>query len=209
ADPCQNGGRWTGMSCVCPPHLEGAFCQFGAPTINITGEVDFSVRMVAHITNRNFSEDLKNTSSNAYRSLVDEFIQTMDRIYHNVSGYGGVRVLTLTRGSVIVNYEVLLRPPAKDEPTTTLDHRVQELLEAFSAVAQPQNCSYLAVSGMPCGAGGSQDSPDQDFSSLDLCRNYTPANFSRFYQPYRMQSSVLCTTSCSLNVPISIDCKSG
>lgn len=35
-DPCQNGGHWTGVSCVCPPNVEGERCQFGAPTINIT-----------------------------------------------------------------------------------------------------------------------------------------------------------------------------
>lgn len=35
-DPCQNGGRWTGTFCLCPPNVDGARCQFGASTINLT-----------------------------------------------------------------------------------------------------------------------------------------------------------------------------
>lgn len=35
-DPCLNGGHWTGTVCLCPPNVDGAHCQFGASTINIT-----------------------------------------------------------------------------------------------------------------------------------------------------------------------------
>lgn len=35
-DPCLNGGYWTGTICLCPPNVDGARCQFGASTINIT-----------------------------------------------------------------------------------------------------------------------------------------------------------------------------
>ncbi|OPJ89913.1 mucin-3B [Patagioenas fasciata monilis] len=95
-DPCQNGGHWTGTGCLCPPNVDGARCQFGASTIDITAELDPSVMLLARVTNRDFSEDMRDTSSTAYRSFVDEFSRTMDRIYHNVSGYRGTRVLALT-----------------------------------------------------------------------------------------------------------------
>jgi len=45
---------------------------------------------------------------------------------------------------VVVTYQVLLHPPAGDKPTTSLDHRAQELLEAANATAPPQNCSHSA-----------------------------------------------------------------
>ncbi|XP_009470621.1 PREDICTED: mucin-3B-like [Nipponia nippon] len=195
-DPCQNGGHWTGVSCVCPPNLTGAFCQFGASTINITAELGPSVMMLAHVTNRNFSEDMEDTSSTAYRSFVDEFSRTMDRIYHNVSGYRGTHVLTLTRGSVVVNYKVLLQPSAGD---TDLDHRAKELLEVANAAAQPQNCSDTAAAR----------AEESVLNAMELCRKYAPANFSRHYSPYRLQNSLLCITNCTLNVPGSINCNSG
>ncbi|NWQ86634.1 MUC3B protein, partial [Burhinus bistriatus] len=201
-DPCQNGGHWTGTVCLCPPNVDGVRCQFGASTINITAELGPSILMLARVTNRNFSEDMGDTSSPTYRSFVDEFSRTMDRIYHNVSGYRGTRVLTLTRGSVMVNYKVLLHPPAGDKPTTNLSLRARELLEAANAAAQPRNCNHSAV-------GWGQGLPDQRFSSPELCRKYAPANFSRYYYPYRTQNSLLCVTNCSLNVPGSINCNSG
>ncbi|KAF1537345.1 hypothetical protein FQV19_0015562, partial [Eudyptula minor] len=209
-DPCQNGGHWTGISCACPRNVEGTFCQFGASTINITAELGLSVMMLARVTNRNFSEDMGDTSSTTYRSFVDEFGRTMDRIYHNISGYRGTQVLTLTRGSVVVNYKVLLHQPAGD---TSFDHRARELLAAANTAAQPRNCSHSAgrcrVAGTPWGVGRGQGSPDWCYSSPELCRKYTPANFSRYYYPYRIQSSLLCVTNCTLNIPSSISCNSG
>ncbi|NXH72570.1 MUC3A protein, partial [Hydrobates tethys] len=202
-DPCQNGGHWVGMGCLCPPNVDGARCQFGASTINITAELGPSVMMLARVTNRNFSEDMGDTSSTAYRSFVDEFSRTMDRIYHNVSGYRGTRVLTLTRGSVVVNYKVLLHPPAGD---TNLDHRARELLEAANAAAQPENCSHLADRGE---WGGVRPHLIGASPPPELCRRYAPANFKQYYYPYHAGNSLLCVTNCTLNVPGSIDCNSG
>ncbi|NXT20722.1 MUC3B protein, partial [Syrrhaptes paradoxus] len=202
ADPCQNGGHWTGLGCLCPPNVDGARCQFGASTINITAELGPSVMMLARVTNRNFSEDMRDSSSPTYRSFVAEFRRTMDGIYHNISDYRGVRVLSLARGSVVVNYKVLFYPPAGDKPTTSLDHRTLELLAAADTTGQPQNCGHSSV-------GWGQDSSDRCFSSPELCRKYAPANFSRYYYPYRTQNSFLCVTNCTLNVPGSINCNSG
>ncbi|NXA18624.1 MUC3B protein, partial [Ibidorhyncha struthersii] len=141
-DPCQNGGRWTGTFCLCPPNVDGARCQFGASTINLTAELGPSILMLARVTNRNCSEDMGDTSSPTYRSFVDEFSRIMDHISHSVSGYRGTRVLTLTRGSVVVNYKVLLHPPAGGKPSASLDHRARELLEVANAAPQPRNCSH-------------------------------------------------------------------
>ncbi|NWS64818.1 MUC3B protein, partial [Chunga burmeisteri] len=168
-------------------------------------ELGPSVTLLAHITNRNFSEDMGDTSSNAYRGFVDEFSRTMDRIYHNVTGYSGIRVLTLTRGSVVVNYKVLLHPLAGD---TSLDHRAQELLEAANATAQPQNCSHSAE-GLCFNTSSSRAAHAEELNATELCRKYTPVNFSRYYYPYRVQNSLLCVTNCTLNVPGSINCNGG
>ncbi|NXV93506.1 MUC3B protein, partial [Calonectris borealis] len=206
-DPCQNGGHWTGMGCLCPPNVDGALCQFGASTINITAELGPSVMMLTRVTNRNFSEDMGDTSSTAYRSFVDEFGRTMDRIYHNISGYRGTRVLTLTRGSVVVNYKVLLHPSAGD---TSLDHRAWELLEAANTAAQPQNCSHSAE-GLCFSTFSSRAARAEvlALNATELCRKYAPANFRQYYYPYHTHNSFLCITNCTLNVPGSINCNNG
>ncbi|NXE58114.1 MUC3B protein, partial [Casuarius casuarius] len=223
ADPCQNGGSWTGTVCRCPPNLDGAHCQFAASTINITAELGPSVTMMARVTNRLFSEALGNASSAAYRGFAEEFGRTMDLIYQNVSGYRGARILSLTKGSVVVTYDVLLHPPTEGSPASSLARVSRELLETAKAVAQPQNCSHEAsrcpgraervpgAAGRAAAAVGARPSPCPcpSPSRRELCRKYTPANFSRFYSPYRTRYSLLCVTNCTLNVPGTIDCNGG
>ncbi|NXK01172.1 MUC3A protein, partial [Corythaixoides concolor] len=212
ADPCQNGGRWTGTGCLCPPNVDGDLCQFGAATINITAELGRSVMMSARVTNRKFSEEMRDPSSGAFRGFVEEFRRTVDGIYRNISGYGGIRVLSLARGSVVVHYQVLLRPPAGDNPHPSLDHRVLELLKATNTAAPPQNCTRSPggkVGGGGVGEGWARTRPSGGLSSPELCQKYAPANFKRFYHPYGTGKGLLCVTNCTLNVPGSIGCAGG
>ncbi|NWZ30556.1 MUC3B protein, partial [Asarcornis scutulata] len=209
-DPCLNGGYWTGTVCLCPPNVDGAHCQFGASTINITAELGPSVALMARVTNRRFSGDMGDPSSAAFRSFADEFSHTMDRVYRNVSGYRGTRVLALTAGSVVVNYKVLLQPPAGDQANTSLGQRTRELLEVSNAAIQPQNCTEGA-GGLCFGALASRRAfaAAPELNATELCRKYSPANFSQFYYPYRVKNSLLCVTNCTLNVPGTIDCGTG
>ncbi|NXO01438.1 MUC3A protein, partial [Rhinopomastus cyanomelas] len=203
ADPCLNGGHWTGLGCRCPPNLEGDRCQFAAATINVTAALAQSLRLVARVTNRDFVEAMGDPSSCPHRSFVQEFRRSVDRSYRNVPGYRGIQVLGLRRGSVMVDYEVLLHPLPGEGPSPTPGHRVQELLEA-SKVAQPHNCSDL---GGPSPTGGPVADPGGD--PAELCRRLTPANFSRFYRPQRVGGSLLCVTGCTPSLPGSIDCHGG
>ncbi|NXC08337.1 MUC3B protein, partial [Orthonyx spaldingii] len=235
ADPCLNGGRWMGTGCLCPPNVDGARCEFGATTINLTAgkgwgdphlgprvpsevsprhrhppvpaELGPFVTMMARVTNRDFSEDMRDTSSPGHRRFAEEFSRTMDGIYRNVSDYRGIRVLSLSRGSVVVNYRIQLRPLPGN---ASLEHRALELLAVANAAAQPHNCSpsadglcFTATSARAARAA------TPAVNDTELCRSHAPANFSRFYFPYRTANGLLCVTNCTLNVPGSFDCHRG
>ncbi|NWV44412.1 MUC3B protein, partial [Grantiella picta] len=205
-DPCQNGGRWMGTRCLCPPNVEGPRCEFGATTINLTAELGPFVTMMARVTNRDFSEDMSDPSSPGHRQFAEEFSRTMDGIYRNISDYHGIRVLSLSRGSVVVNYKVQLWPVPSN---ASLEHRALELLAVANA-AQPRNCSPSA-DGL-CFTTTSARATRAATLALnytELCRRQASANFSRFYFPYHTASGVLCVTNCSLNVPGSFDCHRG
>ncbi|NWR40505.1 MUC3B protein, partial [Tachuris rubrigastra] len=204
ADPCLNGGRWTGTGCLCPPNVDGARCEFGATTINLTAELGPFVTMLARVTNRDFSEDMGDPSAPAHRSFAAEFSRTMDGIYRNVSGYRGTHVLSL---SVVVNFRVLLQPLPGN---TSLDHRALELLAVANTAAPPHNCSpstdglcFSATSARAARAAAPA------LNDTELCRQHAPANFRRFYFPYRTANGLLCVTNCTLNVPGSFDCHQG
>ncbi|NXE03041.1 MUC3B protein, partial [Chaetorhynchus papuensis] len=207
ADPCLNGGRWMGTGCLCPPNTDGPRCEFGATTINLTAELGPFVTMMARVTNRDFSEDMGDTSSPGHRRFAEEFSRTMDGIYRNVPDYGGIRVLSLSRGSVVVNYRVHLRPLPGN---ASLEHRALELLEVANAAPQPRNCTpsadglcFTATSARATRAAV----PGLNYT--ELCRRHAPANFSRFYFPYPTANGLLCVTNCTLDVPGSFDCHDG
>ncbi|NWV83595.1 MUC3B protein, partial [Dasyornis broadbenti] len=190
ADPCQNGGRWTGAACLCPPNVDGARCEFGATTINLTAELGPFVTMMARVTNREFSEDMTDPASPRRRRFAEEFGRTMDGIYRNVSDYRGIRVLSLSRGSVVVDFKLQLWPPQRRRSTTPVSGAGDTW-------------------GHHGGVGWGQGTSDRRLVSAELCRKHAPANFSRFYFPYRTANGLLCVTNCTLNVPGAFDCHRG
>ncbi|NWT10108.1 MUC3B protein, partial [Vireo altiloquus] len=212
ADPCLNGGRWLGTACLCPPNMDGPRCEFGATTINLTAELGPFVTMMARVTNREFSEDMGDTSSPGHRRFAKEFSRTMDRIYRNVSDYRGIRPsrtdpVPRSRGSVVVNYRIQLQPLPGN---ASLEHRALELLAVTNAASQPRNCSPSAngLCFTATSARATRAAPPA-LNDTELCRRYAPANFSRFYFPYRTAHGLLCVTNCTLNVPGSFDCRRG
>ncbi|NXD18563.1 MUC3B protein, partial [Nothocercus nigrocapillus] len=206
ADPCQNQGVWTATGCSCQAYLEGDYCQFSSPTIDITPEVGSFVRMTARVTNRLFSEAMGDSSSTAYHGFADEFERTMDQIYQNVSGYHSTKILDLRNGSVVVNYKVLLHPPSEANSNYSLDHKSQELLETLKSVAQPQNCSHTASRGLGRAEGVLERVARR---AAIICRKRVPVKFRPFYHPYVIGKGVFCITNCTLNVPGSINCNGG
>ncbi|KAM4754644.1 uncharacterized protein ACIQIH_000187 isoform 2-T2 [Cyanocitta cristata] len=205
-DPCLNGGRWMGMNCLCPPNVNGPHCEFGASTINLTAELGPFVTMMARVTNRDFSEDMGDTSSPGHRRFAEEFSRTMDGIYRNVSDYRGIRVLSLSRGSVVVNYRIQLRPLPGN---ASLEHRALELLAVANTASQPHNCSPSADGLCFTATSARATRAATLYNYTEFCRRHAPANFSRFYFPYRTANEFLCVTNCTLNVPGSFDCHHG
>ncbi|NXA44054.1 MUC3B protein, partial [Eudromia elegans] len=218
ADPCQNEGVWTATGCSCQAYLEGDYCQFSSPTIDITPEVGSFVGMTARVTNRHFSEAMGDPSSTAYRGFADEFERTMDQIYQNVSDYHSTKILNLRNGSVVVDYKVLLHPPPEADSSYSLGRRSQELLETLTSAAQPHNCSHAASRGL----GRAERVLDGvarrvavaiaaalQLGSDQICRKRVPAKFRRFYHPYTIGRGVFCVTNCTLNVPGAINCNGG
>ncbi|XP_066196579.1 mucin-3A-like [Sylvia atricapilla] len=131
----------------------------------------------------------------------------MDGIYRNVSGYRGIDVLSLSRGSVVVSYRVRLLPAPGD---AGLEPRALELLALANAAPRPHNCSPSA-DGLCFTATSARATRAATLALNDteLCRKFAPANFSRFYFPHRTATGLLCVTNCTLNVPGSFDCHRG
>ncbi|XP_040513134.1 mucin-3B-like isoform X1 [Gallus gallus] len=158
--------------------------------------------MSAHVSNRPFLEEMGNPLSPQFRAFASQFRHVMDGVYGKVAGYRGVRVLALSRGSVVVSYRVLLRTPPGPP-------QIRDLLGVSASAIRPHNCSN--TTGPLCFSAFSplSLSSELELNATELCRSLAAPHFSPYYFAYRLNGSVLCITHCSPGFPDAIDCHRG
>ena len=76
-----------------------------------------------------FEEEYRDTSSPEYKELKDNLTASLEKIYKNVDGFVGVRILFITEGSVVCSYIVIV---AKDSKVTEseLEEELQKASDA-------------------------------------------------------------------------------
>ncbi|XP_038394036.1 mucin-3B-like [Canis lupus familiaris] len=106
---CQNGDKWDGLKCHCPSTIYGSRCEFAVEQVDLD-TVDAEVGMEVSV-DQEFSPDLNDNTSKAYKDFSDTFRDQMQKIYQNVQGFKDVEILSLRSGSIVVDYVVLLELP--------------------------------------------------------------------------------------------------
>ncbi|XP_052610019.1 mucin-3B-like [Peromyscus californicus insignis] len=95
---CRNGGSWDGVKCLCPSTFYGSLCESPVEQLEID-TVETEVGMEVSV-DQEFSQDLKDNTSKAYRDFSNAFQGQMQKIYQTVQGFQGVRILSLSRLSL-------------------------------------------------------------------------------------------------------------
>lgn len=138
-------------------------CRNG-PTVThrfvITVEVFVKVQMIVKVLNYEYTPELQNKSSPAYKATEKNFTAEMDKLYKNTPGYVRTEVLNFTKGSVNVDFRVIIVinatdpknasaiPDAKAETTHQVVReaktgfvkqlRVSPVVEVFSPPLEPR-----------------------------------------------------------------------
>ena len=76
-----------------------------------------------------FKEEYSDTSSPEYRELKENLTTSLENVYKNVDGFVGVRILLLTKGSIVCSYVVILAKDSQVKPSE-LKEKLQQASDA-------------------------------------------------------------------------------
>ncbi|ETE58032.1 Mucin-17, partial [Ophiophagus hannah] len=169
-----------------------------------------TLNVFVKVVNENFTSEMAIPSSPAFHSFVARFEQQMSIFYANISGYQKVIVISLSKGSINVDHQVVLQVPfskyqasykaAVDEIQAKL-HSKEQLCTSESKEKLCFNASDSRVMQVPL-------SPE-DLSNI--CRNNSVVQqeLQPFYLARNISNQLQCVSNCSFFHPDPFRCDQG
>ncbi|XP_053789128.1 mucin-3B-like [Vidua chalybeata] len=212
---CENGGTPGGSGCLCSPSYAGPRCEFSTDTVETNlpfpGTIMATLDVEVTVTNFNYSEDLKDPTSETFRSFQNHFRQEIKKIYGTLPGYEGVEITSLKPGSVVVGHQVFFTMAQSSSTTEKFQETTGELVDNLQeAEASQGNCQHntsvlcLVLRPNPV-VSDMREVLDLD----ELCHQRAPPGYGDFFSPDISSGVLHCVTSCTPNLPQSLDCHHG
>lgn len=214
---CYNNATWNGKECVCAQGYFGYQCKdirehfFIETPQKINATIDLRVK----VTNRNFTDDLNDKSSDAYKNFVQVFKSQMDTVYrgNNFPQYRGVNVIRLLPGSIVVEHEVIMEAnytsgylelfenltkivKAKITNETTQLHGNSKDCKNLSLLCYDETATIVN----PVKVG---------FDPQEQCTKNSAKEFAQFYYIEELDGKLACVTKCTPGTKSEMDCHHG
>lgn len=207
-DRCQNGGSWDGIRCVCPSTFHGSLCEFPVEQLDID-TVDTEVGMEVSVE-QEFSPDLEDNTSKAYRDFRSAFQGEMRKIYQTVQGFRGVEILSLRRGSVVVDYRVLLRLPFSPQLRSDFEKVRTALKEELQSASQDGgSCQDNQTLCFKSDSIKVNNHTEKELTPEAICHRAAPEGYEEHFFPLVEPSRLRCVTNCTPGVNGTLDCNQG
>lgn len=205
---CQNGGSWDGIKCVCPSTFYGSFCEIPVEQLDID-TVETEVGMEVSVE-QEFSPDLEDNTSKAYKDFSSAFQRQMQKIFQAVQGFQGVEILSLRRGSIVVDYQVLLRLAFSPQLKSDFEKVKTVLKEELQSASQDGNsCQDNQTLCFKSDSIKVNNRTEKDLTPEAICHRTAPKGFEEHYFPLVELSRLRCVTNCTPGVNGTIDCNQG
>nr|XP_048289968.1 mucin-17 [Myodes glareolus] len=209
---CQNGGTWDGLKCQCTSLFQGPRCEEVVESFETESIVTATVEVTVRVTSQNFSEKLNDQESKEFKDFNKTFSEQMAIIYEKIPEYGGVVIKELRSGSIIVDYDVILKTqytPDYEDVLQEIKSNVQEkIINATEVqVSANNNCTgYLLCFD-------ARDTEVQDISGIitpeEECRRQAGEEYKQYVLAEQKGEKWLCYTACSAGYNASLDCHYG
>nr|XP_034990984.1 mucin-3B-like [Zootoca vivipara] len=179
----------------------------------VAESVPVTIEVQVKIANREFDPELENEASEAYKSLEEEFKMQMDNVYQGVSGYQGVVILRLRKGSIIVDHEVIIEAVINNN-VNIIDNTIQNLTKAVQ-----KQLTTLNSTQEECKTGNSSFcfsvppdpilSTSTNFSAEAACRKNIDARYADYYYPDNSTGTLRCISNCTTGTKNTMNCNYG
>ncbi|MBN3313010.1 MUC3A protein, partial [Atractosteus spatula] len=186
---CNNGGTYVDNLCVCRPNFEGKFCDVLAGTVSVD-----TYERTANVTvkiDQNYTQELSNTSSLEYSTFVNSFTKQMKNVYKNIRNYKGVEILKISKGSIVVDYEVILdmkNGNNADEEYQKVLAEVENALEKAKNCTGPDNCLTFTIKDYTV--------RNSTLNKTAVCDKVIPEGFNAYYTAHTIDSKIVCISQC-------------
>ncbi|XP_078057004.1 mucin-17-like [Mustelus asterias] len=189
--PCQNGLIWNGMNCECQDYYSGPFCEYVADIIEIE-TIEATVNVSVRIISEKYSDNLKNNTSNEFKSFSQEF-EKMNTIYRDIKGYKELRITSIRNGSLIVDHEIIInRTNSAEFSPEKLTDAVEKIVKNLTIITCTNsiegNCSGFEFD--------SSQATVQEAVITDDCGSLVPKNLKQYYKLILTNPKPICASIC-------------
>ncbi|XP_075061901.1 mucin-3A-like [Mixophyes fleayi] len=141
--------------------------------------------------NKEYSESLNDTKTPEYKEFELEFKTEMSSVYSNVPGYKDVEILSIRKGSIVVDHKVIAEVEIKEDINVTEEYKTILEQVKIDLTAEKDNCT-----GKLCIADILELKQVEPPSINDLCETRIPEGFRRFYSPLLTSEGLTCVSFC-------------
>ncbi|XP_032610528.1 mucin-3A [Hylobates moloch] len=159
-----------------------------------------------------FSPDLNDNTSQAYRDFNKTFWNQMQKIFADMRGFTfkGVEILSLRNGSIVVDYLVLLEMPFSSQLESEYEQVKTALKEVLQNASQDANsCQDSQTLCFKPDSIKVNNNSKTELTPEAICRRAAPTGYEEFYFPLVEATRLRCVTKCTSGVDNAIDCHQG
>ncbi|XP_057605488.1 mucin-3A [Hippopotamus amphibius kiboko] len=206
--PCEYGGTWMQGQCLCPSTFSGSHCEFAVEQIDLD-TVEAEVGMEVSV-DQEFSHDLNDNTSKAYRDFTNTFQDQMKKVYQNVQGFKEVVILSLRNGSIVVDYLVQVELPFSVQLESEYEKVKVALKEELQDVSQDaDSCQNDQVLCFKPDSIKVNNNTRTELTPEAICRRAAAPGYEDFYFPLLEENKLRCVTKCTAGVDGALDCHQG
>lgn len=214
---CKNG-KWNGRQCECQSGYTGQLCDsiIHSFPVEIPNVINATVTVIIKVIERNFTADMKNTSSQDYKNFRDLFLSQMDKVYKgdDLPQYKNVIIRELLNGSIVVVSDVVLEANYTPE-YKTLFRKASEIVKGkiLNETNTITTDHSLCQDDVLCYNGNvttmDVESLTFSFDPAEYCFQRAAKDFGHCFYPEDLDGTLTCVNKCNQGTKSQLNCSPG